>query len=101
MSGFQPRRGQREILEYDRGSLGVSAVPGSGKTATMAALAARLLAERGHPGRALPEGGRILVVTYQNAAVEALRTRIRQELMVRQVSPTGFDVRTLHGKIQA
>lgn len=96
MSGFQPRRGQREILQYAGGRMGVSAVPGSGKTATMAALAARLLAERGSPGSVLPDSGRILVVTYQNAAVEALRNRIHQELMARQVSPSGFDVRTLH-----
>ena len=76
--------------------MGVSAVPGSGKTATMAALAARLLAERGQSGCPLPENGRILVVTYQNAAVETLRTRIREELVHRDVSPVGFDVRTLH-----
>ncbi|MFH1569111.1 MAG: ATP-dependent helicase [Gemmatimonadota bacterium] len=96
MAGFQPRRGQREILAYAGGHMGVSAVPGSGKTATMAALAARLLAERGRPGCPLGEEGRILVVTYQNAAVETLRTRIRDELLARERTPAGYDVRTLH-----
>ena len=78
MNPFQPREGQRQILEYQGGMMGVSAVPGSGKTATIVALAARLIAE----GRT--EGGQVLIVTYQNV---------------------GYDVRTLHslsyGIIQA
>ena len=49
---FEPRAGQREILAYQGGLLGVSAVPGSGKTTAIVALATRLIAER----RA--EGGR-------------------------------------------
>ena len=64
MNPFQPREGQRQILEYQGGMMGVSAVPGSGKTATIVALTARLIAE----GRT--EGGQVLIVTYQNAAVD-------------------------------
>lgn len=90
MSRFQPREGQRQILEYQGGLMGVSAVPGSGKTTTIAALTARLIT------RGLPQGGRVLVVTYQNAAVENLRTCIREELEARQRLQIGCDVRTLH-----
>ncbi len=90
MSLFQPREGQRQILEYQGGLLGVSAVPGSGKTTTIAALTARLIAG------GLPEGGRVLVVTYQNAAVENLRARIREELEAQGKLQIGCDVRTLH-----
>ena len=45
-AGFRPRAGQREILEYEGGRMGVAAVPGSGKTATIAALTSRLLEQR-------------------------------------------------------
>jgi DNA helicase II / ATP-dependent DNA helicase PcrA len=90
LSGFVPRQGQREILAFDGGAMGVSAVPGSGKTMTLAALAARLISQR------IGEGGRILVVTYQNAAVDNIRSRIRSELEARNLLQTGYDVRTLH-----
>ena len=43
VSGFRPRPGQTEILAYQGGLMGVSAVPGSGKTATIAALTALML----------------------------------------------------------
>ena len=39
---FIPRKAQAEILTYESGTLGVSAVPGSGKTHTLAMLAAKL-----------------------------------------------------------
>ncbi len=87
---FEPRAGQREILAYQGGLLGVSAVPGSGKTAAIVALATRLIAER------RPEAGQVLIVTYQNAAVDNVRARIRQHLQAMDVLPVGYDVRTLH-----
>ena len=90
MNRFKPREGQRQILEYQGGLMGVSAVPGSGKTATIAALAARLIAGQ------LPEEGQVLVVTYQNAAVDNVRVRIRAELEALDLVQLGYDVRTLH-----
>jgi DNA helicase-2/ATP-dependent DNA helicase PcrA len=65
-------------------------VPGSGKTSTIGALAARLVAG------GLPSRGKVLVVTYQNAAVDNLRARIREELAGRGRLLVGCDVRTLH-----
>lgn len=88
---FSPRQGQGRILDYQGGWMGVAAVPGSGKTSTIAALAARLVAS-GLPGR-----GRVLVVTYQNAAVENLKNRIRAELRDQGRLMVGCEVRTLHG----
>ena len=64
MKAFVPREGQREILDYEGGLMGVSAVPGSGKTATIVALATRLI-EEGRAG-----DGQVLIVTYQTAAVD-------------------------------
>jgi DNA helicase-2/ATP-dependent DNA helicase PcrA len=90
VSGFKPREGQRQILECCGGLMGVSAVPGSGKTMTIAALAARFIAQ------SLPDAGQVLVVTYQNAAVDNLRARIRDELAAMELLQTGYDVRTLH-----
>lgn len=96
MNGFRPRPGQREILEYAGGRMGVSAVPGSGKTAAVAALTAHLLNHReGGPAQLVPPGGRVLVVTYQTAAADILRVRIREQLG-QTVSGGAFDVRTLH-----
>lgn len=90
MSNFHPRRGQREIMEYQGGRLGVSAVPGSGKTTAIAALAAAVISRRKNLG------GQVLVVTYQNAAVNHLRARIRENLEAMNIIQVGFDVRTLH-----
>jgi hypothetical protein len=41
---FIPRPKQQEVLAYTGGYMGVSAVPGSGKTHTLSALAAQLIA---------------------------------------------------------
>lgn len=90
MSGFAPRPGQAQILAYQGGRMGVSAVPGSGKTTTIAALAAQLVVG------GLPARGKVLVVTYQNAAVEHLRNYIRAGLEGRSRSMSGCEVRTLH-----
>ena len=84
------RASQQQILAYDGGPMGVSAVPGSGKTFTIAQLAARLIAE-GRAGR-----GQVLVVTYQNAAVDNVKARIARFLDERGLVQTGYDVRTLH-----
>ena len=65
-------------------------MPGSGKTTAIVALATRLIAER-HA-----EGGQVLIVTYQNAAVDNVRARIGQRLQEMDMLPVGYDVRTLH-----
>ena len=51
--------------------LGVAAVPGSGKTHTLSALAAQLIAQ----GRLGP-GQEILIVTLVNSAVENFTARL-------------------------
>jgi DNA helicase-2/ATP-dependent DNA helicase PcrA len=94
---FEPRPGQREILEYAGGRMGVAAVPGSGKTTTIAALAARLLDHRLCGEGPLGDSGEILVVTFQNAAAESLRSRIGRQLSSHRLPQAGYAVRTLHG----
>lgn len=87
---FRPRPAQSEVLAYEGGFLAVSAVPGSGKTVTLAALAARLLA------RGLPEESAVLVVTYMNSAVDNLAHAIARRLEEEGVRRGRYEVRTLH-----
>ncbi len=92
MSEFRPRAGQREVLEYQGGKLGISAVPGSGKTRTLAELAARLIAKR------IDEGQEVLVVTLVNSAVDNIKSRINQIIKDQGLLANfGYRVRTLHG----
>ncbi len=87
---FQPRPAQEDILSYEGGLMAVSAVPGSGKTVTLAALAAELLR------RGLPEDRAVLVVTYMNSAVENLSQQIHRRLQESGVQQGRYEVRTLH-----
>ncbi len=91
---FQPRPAQQEVLAYTGGKMGIAAVPGSGKTHTLAVLAARLVAER------IGDDQEVLIVTLVNSAVDNFKRRINQILGAgeRRLLPGyGYRVRTLHG----
>jgi len=89
---FRPRAGQQRALDYRGGKMGISAVPGSGKTHTLAALAAQLVAE------AVGDGQEVLIVTLVNSAVDNFKLRINQMIARRRLLPNyGYRVRTLHG----
>jgi DNA helicase II / ATP-dependent DNA helicase PcrA len=86
------RPAQERVLRYSSGRMGVAAVPGSGKTTTLAMLAARLVAE------AIQDDEEVLVVTLVNSAVNNVSARIDQILKERKLIPRlGYRVRTLHG----
>lgn len=89
--GYRLRPHQAEVLGYQGGLAAVSAVPGAGKTLTLALLAARLIVE----GRTGPQG-EVLVVTVQNSAVVNIGQRIRGILEGQGLPPVGFRVCTLH-----
>jgi len=90
---FFPRAAQREILDYSGGRLGISAVPGSGKTHTLSALAAQIIA-----GGQLQRGQEVLIVTLVNSAVDNFEARIADFVQASQLLPRlGYRVRTLHG----
>jgi len=84
---------QKDILAYTRGKMGISAVPGSGKTWTLSFLAADLL-KRG----VLGDDQELLIVTLVNSAVDNFYTRISSFIEARGLIPNiGYRVRTLHG----
>jgi DNA helicase-2/ATP-dependent DNA helicase PcrA len=89
---FQPRPKQQDILAYTAGKMGVSAVPGSGKTITLSALAAKLVA-----GDFLGDGQEVLVVTLVNSAVDNFYSRVKAFVKQSGLLPIGYRVRTLHG----
>jgi DNA helicase-2/ATP-dependent DNA helicase PcrA len=90
---FQPRPKQRQVLEYTAGKMGVSAVPGSGKTYTLSALAAKLVASG-----MLEDDQEVLVVTLVNSAVDNFAGRVAGFVQERGLLPhLGYRVRTLHG----
>jgi len=93
ISTFQPRPAQKKILEYRDGKMGISAVPGSGKTHTLAALAAQLVATG-----LQDDDQEVLIVTLVNSAVNNFGSRINDFIQARGLLPNvGYRVRTLHG----
>ena len=90
---FNPRPLQKEILTYRHGYMGVSAVPGSGKTQTLSYLASLLITEN-----LIEEDQEILVVTLVNSAVNNFNQRIEGFIKNSGLLPgMGYRVRTLHG----
>ncbi len=94
MNTFIPRPAQQEILAYTGGTMAVSAVPGSGKTATLSCLAAQLILN-GHLG----DDQEVLIVTLTNSAVDNFTARIEGFLSGHPARPLlpYYRVRTLHG----
>ena len=73
--------------------MGVAAVPGSGKTEVLSALAAQIVSGQ------LLDDQEVLVVTLVNSAVDNFAERIRRFLReeYRLLAGVGYRVRTLHG----
>lgn len=87
------RPSQTEILRYRGGKMGISAVPGSGKTFTLSALAAQIITS----GDLQPDQ-EVLIVTLVNSAVDNFAHRIGGFIQQRGLLPhLGYRVRTLHG----
>ena len=82
-----PRPDQKPVLDYKNGALGISAVPGAGKTTVLLALIIELL-NRGIE----PEN--IFVLTYMDSAARNFRERIKK---VRTNSSKLPNISTIHG----
>jgi len=65
---FRPE--QKKIMNYKNGIMAIPSVPGSGKTFILTHLAANL-------HKNLPEGKKVLLLTYMNSAVENFYMRLK------------------------
>ena len=93
MNELRLRPKQREILAYRAGKMGISAVPGSGKTWTLSLLAAQIIASG-----VLADDQEVLIVTLVNSAVENFSQRVSEFVKGWGLLPNlGYRVRTLHG----
>ncbi|MBN1564300.1 MAG: UvrD-helicase domain-containing protein, partial [Anaerolineae bacterium] len=91
---FRPEQ-EAIITGYTGGQVGIAAVPGSGKTFTLAHLAARLIYDQ----RIASDRQEVLVVTFTNSAVNSFQARIAYILRDQYglLPFVGYRVRTLHG----
>lgn len=90
---LRPRPKQAEVLRFRSGKMGVSAVPGSGKTHTLSMLAAQLVQQAD-----LADDQEVLIVTLVNSAVDNFAQRIQLFLKGSGLLPgMNYRVRTLHG----
>ena len=87
------RPSQKEIMTYQEGLMGISAVPGSGKTWTLSHLAVKLILSTD-----LEPDQEILIVTFSNSAADNFSNRIGEQLRANGfIEGFGYRVRTLHG----
>ncbi|NLB72136.1 MAG: ATP-dependent helicase [Chloroflexi bacterium] len=90
---YSLRPSQKKVLEYQKGLMGISAVPGSGKTFTLSHLAVKLILSA-----SMEPEQEILVVTFSNSAADNFSTRIGEKLHASGLlEGFGYRVRTLHG----
>ncbi len=82
-----PRDDQKPVLEYKSGNMGISAVPGAGKTTILLALIIKLLELGVNPEN-------IFVLTYMESAARNFRERIKS---VRKNSSKLPNISTIHG----
>ena len=93
MNMFKPRYSQEQVLNFRQGRMGVSAVPGSGKTQTLSCLAALLINEG-----FIREDQEVLIVTLVNSAVDNFTSRVESFIKAYGFIPgINYRVRTLHG----
>lgn len=85
------RKDQIPIMNYEKGTMAVPAVPGAGKTFIVTNLVAKLLEENKN------EKGKILILTYMNSAANNFKGRIKKILEEKGIESTnGFEVMTIH-----
>jgi DNA helicase II / ATP-dependent DNA helicase PcrA len=85
------RPGQRTLANWRGGTLAVSAVPGAGKSHSMAVAAAITIArEKLHQRRQL------VIVTLTRSAAANIKDKIRKCLVELGLPPIGYSVNTIH-----
>ena len=82
-----PRADQKPVLEYNKGSMAISAVPGAGKTTILLALIIKLMQKGVNPSN-------IFVLTYMDSAARNFRERIKNMCPESTLLP---NISTIHG----
>jgi len=82
-----PREDQKPVLEYEKGSMAISAVPGAGKTTILLALIVKLMSKGIEPNN-------IYVLTYMDSAARNFRERIKNMCPNTAKLP---NISTIHG----
>ncbi|HAC66134.1 MAG TPA: DNA helicase UvrD [Cyanothece sp. UBA12306] len=86
------RPGQQKLADWEGGQMAVSAVPGSGKSHSLAVAAAMVISRyQLHPRKQL------VIVTYTRSAAAGIKAKIKECLQELRLPQTGFIVQTLHG----
>lgn len=86
------RSGQQQLADWEGGTMAVSAVPGAGKSHSLAVAAAMVIARyQLHPRKQL------IIVTYTRSAAAGIKAKIKERLKKLKIPQTGFMVQTLHG----
>ncbi|BAZ46048.1 UvrD/REP helicase [Chondrocystis sp. NIES-4102] len=86
------RTGQQNLANWQGGEMAVSAVPGAGKSHSLAVAAAIAIARN-----QLHSRRQLVVVTYTRSAAANIKSKIRDRLKDLMLPPGGFVVYTLHG----
>lgn len=84
---FKPREDQKPVLDYQKGKMAISAVPGAGKTTILLALIIKLLNDNVKPEN-------IFVLTYMESAARNFRERIQNSNQELSQLP---NISTIHG----
>jgi DNA helicase II / ATP-dependent DNA helicase PcrA len=85
------RLGQRTLADWQFGQLAVSAVPGAGKSHSMAVAAAITIARE-----SLHQRRQLLIVTLTRSAAANIRDKIKSCLKELGLPPIGYSVNTIH-----
>jgi DNA helicase II / ATP-dependent DNA helicase PcrA len=85
------RQGQQALSDWETGSLAVSAVPGAGKSHSMAVAAAITIARQ-----KLHQKRKLIIVTLTRSAAANIKKKIDERLRDLGLPPTGYSVSTIH-----
>ena len=86
------RPGQKELAQWQGGKMAVCAVPGAGKSHSLAIASAITIARE-----RLNHQKQLVVVTYTRSATASIKKKIQERLQQLSLPPIGFTVQTIHG----
>ncbi|WP_069791459.1 ATP-dependent helicase [Cyanobacterium sp. IPPAS B-1200] len=87
----QLRPGQDILGRWQKGEMAVSAVPGAGKSHSLAVAAAATIARE-----KLNLRRQLIIVTYTRSATASIKQKVEQNLHYLGLPPVGFSVQTIH-----